>query len=314
MQTVIDWLLEKSQPAVRYAALTDLLDTSPRESEARETFEQIPLRGWASNILKEQLPGGYWHNYAILNRPKYVTTYWKFFVLADLGVTAKNEKMRAACELMSEERLSNKVYYHLCITANIVRSFLRAGYDKANRVRRAIDWLVEVQKEDGGWHCFDPKKGTLDCWEPLSAFAALPKQRWTRRVKKSAENGAEFYLERDLYKEGKGRYAPWFRYHYPVHYYYDTLVGLEVLTSLGYTRDKRMKVALEHLRNKKRGGRWNLDAIHPDLGSLKNSDYSFKLPWEPYPAIPFALEKAGSPSKIITVRALKVLTAVDGSL
>jgi hypothetical protein len=216
---------------------------------------------------------------------------------------------------MADQRLASKANYHLCITANIVRSFLLAGYDKKNRVRRALDWLVAEQKEDGGWHCFESKKGTLECWEPLSAFAALPKSRWTRSIKKSAEQGAEFYLERRLFREGARKYSPWFRFHYPLHYYYDLLVGLDVLTSLGYTKDRRMDYALDVLRKKRRNdGRWILDRVHPDLLGAKESEYSFSLPWEPFPAIPFALEKAGKPSKMVTARALKVLKAVEASL
>ena len=55
------------------------------------------------------------------------------------------------------------------------------------------------------------------------------------------------------------------RLHYPVHYYYDLLVGLDVLTSLRYGDDRPMRPALDRLENKRtRDGSWNLDALHPD--------------------------------------------------
>src|SRR5205807_530177 len=41
------------------------------------------------------------------------------------------------------------------------------------------------------------------------------------------------YLTRRLFREGAHPSRPWFRLHYPVHSYYDLLVGLDVLTSLG---------------------------------------------------------------------------------
>jgi len=264
-----------------------------------------------AEILREQLPGGYWHNYAILNRPKYVATMWKFLAVVDLGATAEDARVVKTCELLSSRLLRRRENFHLCTTANLARSFVRAGYDGHHRVRRALDWLVDEQKEDGGWHCFESSRGTLDCWEPLSAFAALPRSRWSRRIKRSAERGAEFYLERRLFREGPRRYAPWFRFHYPVHYYYDLLVGLEVLVSLGYEDDSRLGFALEVLRRKmKRDGRWILDELQPDLGRLPKSSYSFELPFEPFPAIRFGLEKPGRPSKVITLRALKVLKTV----
>jgi hypothetical protein len=325
MQSSIEWLLEKNQPSIRHQTLTTLLDRSINEEEVREAYSQIAKKGWAKEILKEQLPGfrvgnswqfqGYWHNYSLLNRPKYISTVWKFLVLIDLGLTAKNHQVEKTCSLLSDRYLKRKENYHLCMTANISRALIQAGYDEHNRIRSALDWLVSEQKEDGGWHCFNSSKGTLDCWEPLSAFAALPKSRWNRRIKRSVERGSEFYLERRLYREGTHRYAAWFRFHYPTHYYYDLLVGLDVLSSLGYGKDRRMNFALDLLRKRQReGGRWIMDALHPDISKdLPETSYSSVPPYEPFPAIPFGLEKVGKPSKIITLRALRVLNRVEDS-
>src|SRR3989442_2880155 len=45
-------------------------------------------------------------------------------------------------------------------------------------------------------------------------------------MKSAVELGAEYYLGKELHKQG-GEYPPWYRFHYPVHYYYDLLVGLD---------------------------------------------------------------------------------------
>jgi hypothetical protein len=323
MKTPLEWLLESNQPGIRYRTLVDILDRPSSDEKVRRTLAQVAQRGWAAEILREQLPGfrvggiwqyqGYWHNYVLLNQPKYIATVWKFLVLKDLGLTAKNSQVMKTCKLLSDLYLKNRESYHLCMTANICRAFLQAGFDEKSRVRSALDWLVDVQKEDGGWHCFESSRGTLDCWEPLSAFAALPKNQWNRRIKESIERGAEFYLKRRLFREGVRVYPPWFRFHYPVHYYYDLLVGLEVISSLGYGKDPRMKFALELLQKKKRAdGRWILDAVNPDIPkNLPKTSYSSSPPFEPFPAIPFALERVGKPSKCITLRALRVLKNVE---
>ncbi len=320
MKQALDWLLERSQPAVRYLTLTQVLGKAADDSEVQEAYSEMPRRGWASEILREQLPDfeglrGYWHNYVLLNRPKYVTTLWKFLVLVDLGLTAQNPQVAKTCELVSERYLRSKANYHLCTTANVAQGLTRARYSEHDRVSRALEWLVEVQKEDGGWHCFESSKGTLDCWEPLSAFSALPRSRQSRKIKRSIERGAEFYLERRLFKEGPGKYTPWFRFHYPVHYYYDLLVGLDVLTSLGYGADTRIKDALEILHSKRRpDGTWSLDASNPDLPpDLPATEYNMSPPFEPFPAVPLSLEKVGRPSKMVTLRALRVLRRVGSS-
>jgi hypothetical protein len=127
----------------------------------------------------------------------------------------------------------------------------------------------------------------------------------------AVQRGAEFYLERELHKQGD-RYEPWYRFHYPVHYYYDILVGLDFMTALGYKDDKRLGHAIEVLKkSRKSDGRWNLDAVHPDVeGGL--GEWYRKHPRQA--PTPFALEKVGAPSKMITFRALQVLSRLSEGL
>ena len=121
------------------------------------------------------------------------------------------------------------------------------------------------------------------------------------------ERAAEYYLERELHLQGD-RYEPWYRFHWPTHYYYDLLVGLDVLTALGYGSDKRLGFALDLLRKKQRAdGRWNLDADQTDPdpeGAQWFAEHPEKRP------TPLSFETAGQPSKMITVRALAVLSRV----
>jgi len=135
----------------------------------------------------------------------------------------------------------------------------------------------------------------------MSLFAAYPRAKWTRSIKRAIERGAEFYLSRELHREGK-HYEPWYRFHYPTHYYYDILVGLNFITTLGFGDDRRLQFALSLLKEKRRSdGKWNLDAIHPDLAGPIARLYARN------PPTPFSLESSGQPSKMITYLALKVL-------
>ncbi len=212
--TRIEWLLQDDQPAIRYHALIDLLDRTPSDSEVKEAFAEIPKRGWAASILQQQDRKGTWSSG--LYQPKYVATNWQLVVLSDLGLTVQAPAIRKACNLYLAEVSGPKGCLggsdsETCITGNLVRMMLRFGYVEDPRISEAITWLVKAQKEDGGWHCFQSNHGTLDCWEALAAFNALPRSRWSRSIKRSVERGAEFYLERELHKEGNGRYEPWFR-------------------------------------------------------------------------------------------------------
>ena len=306
---VVDWLLEEDQPAVRYYTLVDLLDRSQGDDEVKQAYADISKKGWAFDILSEQREKGYWESRKSLYRPKYTATNWRAIVLSDLGLTSKNKKIKKAADLFFKDWLAlpsgeNIFNDEVCIVGNAARMLTRFGYEDDFRVKKLFDRLVEDQKDDGGWHCFESSHGTLDCWEGLAAFAALPKSKRTRSIKNSIDRGAEFYLERKLFHEG--RYLPWFKFHYPNHYYYDVLVGLDVITKLDYGSDKRLSAALKILNEKRIDGKWLLDGIHPDIGS--GAQYRLRRDVKP-----FALEEPRRPSKWITLTALRVLKRVESS-
>jgi hypothetical protein len=307
---VIEWLLEEEQPSVRYRTLTELLDREESDPDVREAYSEITEKGWGSQILNSQKPDGYWQSNRSLYRPKYTATNWMALILSDLGLTKKHRQVKKAADLFFKEWLSipsmtNIFNDEVCVVGNTARMLTRFGFEDDSRVRKLFDRLVEDQKDDGGWHCFDSSKGTLDCWEALAAFSALPKSKQTRRIRNSIERGAEFYLERRLFDEGK-KYAPWLRFHYPNHYYYDILVGLDVITRLGYGDDRRLRPALKILIEKRRSdGAWLLEKVHPDLAP--GAHYSLRKR-----VTRFALEQAGKPSKWITLTALRVLKEASG--
>jgi len=304
-----DWLLaEDADPSVRHRVLRELLDRPHDDPAVVDARKRIGREGWAARILREQHPQGQWATPGTsgneLYRPKYVATNWRLLVLADLGVNGKQPRVAKALRLFLR-RLSGPSGgfggrgSELCFTGNAVRMLARFGRLEDPNVRPAIDWLVRHQKEDGGWHCSPSRKGTLDAWEALSAFAALPPTTRSAAVLRAIERGAEFYLDRGLLREGRP-YAPWTRLHYPVHYYYDLLVGLDVLTALGYGDDPRMRPALDRLEAmRNRDGSWNMDALHPDT---EDPDYQFRGPF-----YPLGLEVPGRPSRWITTTALLVL-------
>lgn len=309
-RSVRTWLLGKdADPSVRVRVLREVFGRPADDPEVARAQKQIGRKGWAAQILDLQHPEGQWDTAGTsaleLYRPKYVATNWRLLVLSDLGVPETHPRIRKAVRLFLRRfggpagDLGGRGS-EVCFTGNAVRMLVRFGHPRDPHVRRSIDWLVRHQKRDGGWHCFRSSTGTLDCWEALAGFAALPPEARTPEVRRSIERGAEFYLERRLFREGPKPYAPWFRLHYPVHYYYDILVGLDVLTSLGYGADPRIRPALDRLESKRnRDGTWSMDALHPDT---EDPAYQFRGVFHP-----LGLEVPGRPSRWITTTALAVL-------
>ena len=314
--TAIDWLLDPSQPSVRYRTLTELLGRPSTDPEVREAKGRILRVGFAADLLQGRDPAGWWVNGESLYTPKYLATNWCMLALADLGADRSDPEVRRSCELWMERTAlkgggvggNSKGTGHHCLVGNMTRALIHLGYGDDPRIRRSLEWLVETADPKGGWSCFE-KGRNLDSWEGLGAFAAYPRARWTPSMRACVERGAEFFLERELHRQGAS-YAPWYRFHYPVHYYYDVLVGLDVLTSLGYGDDPRLGFALGLLRRKRRkDGRWNLDAEHPDVEGALATWFAGHPARRP---IPLHLESPGAPSKMITLTALKVLARVAG--
>jgi squalene cyclase len=318
--SVTAWLLEENQPSIRYLTLTELLGRMDKEADVRSARTNITKAGWAKDVLDAQLPSGCWYHEKSLFEPTFEATFWMLLILADLGLTKEEPRVKKAAELWMQRGAtkdggfsqSGKAGGHLCITGNSARALVKLGYADHPKVRRAFEWLVKNQATRGGWSCwnFGEKRSgrTLDSWEPLSAFAVYPRQKWSRAMKLACEKGAEFYLERELHKQG-ARWEPWYRFHYPVHYYYDLLVGLDCLTALGYTRDKRLEYAISLLKEKRRpDGRWNVDANRPEesasLRAFRKQHPNSK------DLTPFVLEEPGKPSKMITLIALRVLKRI----
>ena len=274
--------------------------------------KQVGRTGWAAALLARQLSHGQWATRGTsareLYRPKFIATNWIAIVLADLGMTRADPRIRKTAELILEWRrkvLAADDSEH-CVGGNAARTLIRFGYLDHPVVRKSIDWLVRTQKSDGGWHCFPFRTGTLDCWEGLEALAVIPEGDRDGPTRRAIERGAEFYLQRSLMREGRSRYAPWFRIHYPNHYHYDLLVGLRVLTRLGYGQDPRLAPALRWLRSKRRpDGTWSLDATQPDIEGE----------WARYPLrepeFPMMLELLHEPSRWATVEALAVLARAE---
>lgn len=289
---VMTWLLEPSEPAVRYLASRDLVHARPKVLASMRNA--IADRGWAAAILSRQEERTWWDRADTCYWPRQHGTYWCLAVLADLGLTREDDRIANAVEHMLRIHLAPDGGFspygppepsHYCSTGIMVRTLLQLGYVDDPRTRRGVDWLIAAQLPEGGWDCRPPWKSTLDAWEAMAAFASIPPANRTSEVKGAIQRGAEFYLSHRLLHEGPA-YPRWSQLHYPWHYWYDVLVGLDFLTALGYAKDARLDEALTLLRSK-RGpdGRWRLEGTNGDL----------------------RLERQGRPSKMLTFLGLRVL-------
>jgi hypothetical protein len=187
------------------------------------------------------------------------------------------------------------------------------GWLEDVRVQRAIDWQARSITGEGferyyrsgtsgpGFGCAANEQ--LPCaWgaiKALLALARIPPERRELHVQRAIEEGVRFLLSQDPavadYPAGWGNEGPsgsWFRLGFPSGYVADVLQNLEVLCELEHAHDPRLRPAIEWLLGKQDArGRWK-------------NEYAYNgKTWVNF-------ERQGAPSKWVTLRACRVLSAV----
>ena len=94
----VDWLLEPSNPSIRYLALRHVLGRDKNDADVREARAAIPESAIVRRILAKQAPDGHWGDAASPYNPKYRATYWTLLVLGFLGLSRADERVRHAAE------------------------------------------------------------------------------------------------------------------------------------------------------------------------------------------------------------------------
>jgi hypothetical protein len=329
------WLLEKDNPSVRYFTLTDILERPENDHEVKEAKQEIMKTGVAPKILTKQQNGGYWETPESFYTAKYRGTVWQLIVLAELGADGKYERIRKACEFIlenSQDRESggfssvgsetgggshNGVLP--CLTGNMVWSLIRFGYLEDPKVQRGINWIVTYQRFDDGieeelkvWP-YD-RQGHPHCWgytrthhihtchmgvvKALKAFAEIPSNKRSKDVESTIEKGAEYMLKHHIYKRShdlnRVSVPSWLKFGFPYLGQTDALEILNILTKLNY-RDERMQEAIDLVISKQDNqGKWRLENLPPPQETF-------------YRNFSTNIEQKGSPSKWITLNALRVL-------
>ncbi|MFX1486102.1 MAG: hypothetical protein ACFFBS_03180 [Promethearchaeota archaeon] len=338
-ESLVGWLLEEKNPSVRYLTLRDLLDRKEDDPELEAAKNAIPSSRIAARIFSKQKSEGHWEDSTSPYHPKYKSSYWQIMVLGQLGMDRSDVRVRRACEYIFGFQLDEggfssctyeqgleeyesllkkgkklparndwihaKVIEHQysCLTGNMAAALIRMGYGDDPRVMKALEWLVEIQNRDGGWLCPYWKAHIRDkhgCFYgticPLEAFSEVPKESLTREMRETIEEAAEFFLMHRLFKADHHDYRvineSWLRLSFPWFYGYSILRGLDVLTKLGYTEDKRLDDALLVLLQERRSdGKWILEST--PAGRMQTN-----------------IERAGKPSKWITLIALRIFKRI----
>lgn len=333
---VVDWLLEKRDPGVRYFALRDLLGAPEEDADVQAARKATLRTSPVQDILAAQKPEGYWVKPGAGYGPKYSGTVWSLIFLGQFGADGRDGRIRRGVDYLLEHTRAPAPYGGFsanaaptgsvhCLQGNLCASLLALGYSADPRLQEALDWLARSVVGEGigpavtkggsreeeaarapryyrsgnsgsGFLC--SANNQLPCaWGAIPAMDALsrvPPRERTKVMRRAIDAGVEFLLGGDPAVAdyptpyGGKPSGSWYRLGYPLGYVQDVLHNLEVLTALGFGRDKRLSGAAELILGKRQpNGRWLLE-------------YSYNgKTW-------VDVEEKRKPSKWVTLRARRV--------
>ncbi len=304
--TLISWLMD-GDPAVRWQVQRDLLQAEPDIFQHER--EKVALQGWGARFLAFCDPAGTWGDG--LYSPKWISTTYTLLTLRRLGLPRGNQQAQRGCELLLDHGFfpdgginysHHAEHSETCITG-LVLSLLAYFRYSDKRIHRITDHLLNHQMDDNGWNCRSFRGDThssfhttISVLEGLYEYEKMfPLQ--TNRVHSAQRQGREFLLKHKIYcshRTGEIVKSYMTRAAFPPRWRLDFIRALDYFQDCGAERDERLADAITLLNSKRRkDDRWPLNRGMSGL--------TF-----------FEMEKAGGPSRINTLRALRILKWWDG--
>lgn len=299
---IVDWLLG-GDVSVQYQTCRDLLDDDRLDLQAR-----IATEGWGAGLLAAQNPNTSWGR-GFYN-PKWTNTHYTLLDLRNLCLPRDNDAARnsVAHILATEKRADGGIgpgsVAHgsdVCVNGMFLNYAVWFGAPEFE-LRSIIDFVLGELMPDGGFNC-DSTRGhphhsslhtTLSVLEGFEQLLRSGYDYRAEEIRTAMASSREFILMHHFYRsDHTGQIIQNSFLSFPVspRWKYNILRALDHFAQAGFPHDPRMDDALDVIRGKqKSSGSWNANAAHSG-------------------AIHFEMEKAGKPSRMVTLSALRVLRA-----
>lgn len=253
-----DWLLDKADPALAFQVHRDLLRAD--DKKLRELQIRIAQNGIGRVLLGKRKSDGHWGN-GVYN-PKWTCTHYVLFELVQLGIVPDIRECGESASLLLAfpfgmdggiNYARTIEYSDVCINGMILNIVSYFGI-KDGRINALVDFLLNVQMEDGGWnceYCHGARKSslhtTISVLEGISRFLKSGDPYRNSELKIARAWGVEFILKHKLYKTattGEVIKDDFLKYGFPVRWKYDILRCLDYFQSDDIEYDARMRDAL----------------------------------------------------------------------
>ncbi len=299
-QSVIDWLLE-GDVAIQYATRRDLLDEERPDLRAR-----IATEGWGQRLLAARNADTSWGRE--FYQPKWTSTHYTLLDLRNLGIAPDNAVIRESIARVlatqnypdggvgpgKTDRRSD-----VCV-AGMFLNYASYFQTPETKLKRIVDFILGQRMQDGGYNCLSnsahPHHSSLhtsvSVLEGFQQFLSEGNTYRSPEIRTSLSAAREFILMHRFYRSdhtGKVISPAFLKWPYPFRWKYNVLRGLDHFAMARMPLDERMHDALDHLEAKRLpDGRWRVNSAHPGQQH-------------------FIMERAGQPSRWITLIASRVL-------
>jgi hypothetical protein len=300
-EQIIDWLLE-GDISIRYQVYRDLLG-----SDKKNLQDRIAKEGWGSIILSKRNQDGHWGDR--FYQPKWISTHYTLLDLRNLYLPPNNEVVQETIELVLKNYLADDGGIRLgpstsqrsdvCVNGMFLNY---ASYFKTSekKLQSIVDSILNEIMPDGGFNCRTTRSGakhsslhsTISVLEGFSEFQKAGHNYRKKEFLSALKSSIEFILLHQLFlsdRTGKIINKDFLKLSYPCRWKYDILRAMDYFQYAGIEWDDRMKPAIDVLKTRQNNeGSWNMPAAHPGQVHVN-------------------MEKAGKPSRLNTLRVLRVM-------
>ena len=267
---VVAWLLETSEPSIRYWSLTELLGRPESGTEVQNSRRAIENHGPAAIILSHYANNGRPEDERSHYTPQHTSTHWQLVLLSELATDGTDERIAEACQRVIEQ-VSNEDHDTVwsCFRGNLDGYLDAFGQAQDSRVG-----LFESELASSGGRgqlCCpinDDKACTWGAARELRGSSRMASSRRTQTTQDAMSSVFALLPCRRLgltdCPDGRPRHGRWGRLTFPLFYRAVVLFILLTLTELEYLDTvPNASDALLWLETKGRGNsQWNGSCPH----------------------------------------------------
>lgn len=231
--SLLDRLLDPSDPALQVRVLTDLLDRPADDPDVVEARDRITEQPWIRATLDAHHGDGTWGRGFYT---KYDGTSWVLLHLAEVGAPMDHPAIQAGADhLLETARPASALrgargepfrdleggYYWLhpinCLAAHMALVLIRSGYPDHPVTRGALDLCAHRFQARQGFGCFVMDDSLLPaCFmtvpKVMKPFLTLPEEYRTDADRALIDGMVDLLLEHHLYRyvpEANGEWFAW---------------------------------------------------------------------------------------------------------